>query len=208
MENHGQKELIEKAVSPPQRRPLVVWLIDQLGWSKAGRVSFWASHDPRCGTRLGRITTSPSSLNVIDDFTREALAVEIDLNLPASRVIRTLERVAAWQRLPIQASAGQRPGVRRTGPRRVSRAKRYSLGFYRARPPYAERLHRAVQWKLPPRCAGHARPSKLISGGRANRAMAGRLQAGVPPPMTALAASRPPSSGSNTTRRPRVMGGN
>ena len=25
------------------------------------------------------------TLNVIDDFTREALAVEIDLNLPASR---------------------------------------------------------------------------------------------------------------------------
>ncbi len=37
------------------------------------------------------------TFNVIDDFTREALAVEIDLNLPASRVIRTLERVAAWR---------------------------------------------------------------------------------------------------------------
>ncbi len=37
------------------------------------------------------------TFNVIDDFSRKALAVEIDLNLPASRVIRTLERVAAWR---------------------------------------------------------------------------------------------------------------
>jgi len=29
------------------------------------------------------------TFNVIDDFNREALAVEIDLNLPASRVVRT-----------------------------------------------------------------------------------------------------------------------
>lgn len=40
------------------------------------------------------------TFNVIDDFTREALAVEINLNLPASRVIRTLERVAAWRGYP------------------------------------------------------------------------------------------------------------
>lgn len=29
-------------------------------------------------------------LNVIDDFNREALAVEVDFSLPASRVVRTL----------------------------------------------------------------------------------------------------------------------
>jgi putative transposase len=40
------------------------------------------------------------TFNVIDDFSREALAVEIDLNLPASRVIRTLERIAAWRGYP------------------------------------------------------------------------------------------------------------
>lgn len=40
------------------------------------------------------------TFNVIDDFNREALAVEIDLNLPAARVIRTLERIAAWRGYP------------------------------------------------------------------------------------------------------------
>lgn len=48
------------------------------------------------------------TFNMIDDFTREALAMEIDLNLPASRVIRTLERVAAWRGYPA-APLGQRP---------------------------------------------------------------------------------------------------
>ncbi|XHO04754.1 hypothetical protein ACEQUB_01644 [Ralstonia syzygii] len=37
------------------------------------------------------------TFNVIDDFSREALAIEVDLNLPAARVIRTLERIAAWR---------------------------------------------------------------------------------------------------------------
>ncbi|NYH50328.1 UNVERIFIED_ORG: transposase InsO family protein [Xanthomonas campestris] len=35
--------------------------------------------------------------NVIDYFSREALAIEVDLNLPAARVIRTSERIAAWR---------------------------------------------------------------------------------------------------------------
>jgi putative transposase len=40
------------------------------------------------------------TFNVIDDFSREALAIVVDLNLPATRVIRTLERIAAWRGYP------------------------------------------------------------------------------------------------------------
>lgn len=40
------------------------------------------------------------TFNVVDDFSREALAVEIDLNLPAMRVIRVLDRIAAWRGYP------------------------------------------------------------------------------------------------------------
>lgn len=40
------------------------------------------------------------TFNVVDDFSREALAVEIDLNLPAVRVIRVLEGIAAWRGYP------------------------------------------------------------------------------------------------------------
>lgn len=40
------------------------------------------------------------TFNVLDDFTRECLVIEIDLNLPASRVIRILDRIAAWRGYP------------------------------------------------------------------------------------------------------------
>lgn len=40
------------------------------------------------------------TFNVVDDFNREGLAVEIDLNLPATRVIRVLDRIAAWRGYP------------------------------------------------------------------------------------------------------------
>lgn len=46
-----------------------------------------------CGRRF-------RTFNVVDDFNREALSIEIDLNLPATRVIRTLERIAAWRGYP------------------------------------------------------------------------------------------------------------
>lgn len=38
--------------------------------------------------------------NVADDFNREALAVEVDLNIPAHRVVRVLERLSAERGYP------------------------------------------------------------------------------------------------------------
>ena len=46
-----------------------------------------------CGRRF-------RTFNVLDDFNREALAIEIDLNIPAQRVIRVLERVAIQRGYP------------------------------------------------------------------------------------------------------------
>ena len=36
------------------------------------------------------------TFNVVNDFNHESLSIEIDLNLPALRVISVLERIAAW----------------------------------------------------------------------------------------------------------------
>jgi len=38
--------------------------------------------------------------NVVDDFNREVLAIEVVLGLPAMRVIHVLERIAAWRGCP------------------------------------------------------------------------------------------------------------
>ena len=40
------------------------------------------------------------ALNVIDDFNRESLSIEIDYSLPAERVVRALDQVAEWRGYP------------------------------------------------------------------------------------------------------------
>jgi putative transposase len=49
------------------------------------------------------------TFNVVDDFNREALCIEIDLNLPAARVIRTLDRIAAWRGYPARVRMDNGP---------------------------------------------------------------------------------------------------
>jgi putative transposase len=38
--------------------------------------------------------------NVLDDFNREGLGIEVDFSLPTTRVIRTLEHIIEWRGLP------------------------------------------------------------------------------------------------------------
>lgn len=49
------------------------------------------------------------TFNVLDDFSREVLAVEVDINLPAARVIRVLERIAAWRGYPTKVRMDNGP---------------------------------------------------------------------------------------------------
>lgn len=48
-----------------------------------------------CGRRF-------RTFNVVDDFNREALAIEIDLNIPAQRVVRVLDRIVAYRGYPLK----------------------------------------------------------------------------------------------------------
>ena len=47
--------------------------------------------------------------NLIDDFNREALAIEIDLSLSFSRVTRLLKQVIAWRGKPMVIRCDNRP---------------------------------------------------------------------------------------------------
>jgi len=40
------------------------------------------------------------TFNVLDDYNREGLGIEVDFSLPALRVIRTLERIIEWRGKP------------------------------------------------------------------------------------------------------------
>jgi len=59
--------------------------------------TFWSmdfmSDSLACGRRF-------RTLNVLDDFNRESLSIEIDYSLPAERVVRVLEQVAEWRGYP------------------------------------------------------------------------------------------------------------
>lgn len=39
-------------------------------------------------------------LNIVDDFNREVLAIEVDMSLTSERVVRVLERIAEWRGYP------------------------------------------------------------------------------------------------------------
>ena len=68
--------------------PLVVPPMENCCWS----IDFM-SDALMCGRRF-------RTFNVVDDFNREVLAIEIDLSLPAPRIIRVLDRVALFRGYP------------------------------------------------------------------------------------------------------------
>jgi putative transposase len=49
------------------------------------------------------------TLNVLDDFNREGLAIEVDISLPALRVIRTLNRIIEWRGKPLNIRVDNGP---------------------------------------------------------------------------------------------------
>ena len=56
------------------------------------------------------------TFNVLDDFSREVLAVEVDTNLPAARIIRVLDRIAAGRGYPTKMRMDARNLSRRNLP--------------------------------------------------------------------------------------------
>jgi putative transposase len=74
----------------PNRNPVPLAVPDTINgcWS----IDFM-SDSLFCGRRF-------RTFNVIDDFNREALAIEVDVGLSAERVRRVLDRVVAWRGYP------------------------------------------------------------------------------------------------------------
>jgi putative transposase len=59
----------------------------------------WSLDFMRDSLENGRVFRT---LNILDDFNREALQIEVDTNLPADRVIYALETQIAWRGCPQQ----------------------------------------------------------------------------------------------------------
>ena len=83
MRRKSKKRLPERVKQPLTiaQQPNVYWSLDFMS-------------DSLCSGRRFR------TLNIVDDFNREALVIEIDTSLPAARVIRVLEQLNEMRGLP------------------------------------------------------------------------------------------------------------
>lgn len=78
-----RKRLVREVPEPlaVAEKPNLTWSMDFM-------------HDQLVDGRSFRI------LNVLDDFNREGLAMEVDISLPATRVIRSLDQIIEWRGKP------------------------------------------------------------------------------------------------------------
>ena len=90
-------------------------------------------------------------LNVIDDFNREALGIEIDFSLPSERVIRALKQIIEWRGRPLAIRCDN-------GPENISGvmqgwAEEAGISFQYIQPgkpqqnAYVERFNRTVRYE-------------------------------------------------------------
>jgi len=79
-----------KRVSRSERRPMVVPRAPNERWSMDFQHDLLAT-----GQRF-------RTLNIVDDFSRECPAIEVDTSLPGVRVVRVLERLAETRGLPLE----------------------------------------------------------------------------------------------------------
>jgi putative transposase len=88
--------------------------------------------------------------NVIDDFNREALCIEVDFSLPASRVKRALEQVITWRGKPAIIRCDNGPEYISEELKRWAKQEGITLGYIQPGNPqqnaYIERFNRTVRY--------------------------------------------------------------
>ena len=89
-------------------------------------------------------------LNIIDDFNREGLAIEVDFSLPAERVIRTLEQVMEWRGQPNVIRCDNGPEYISSALKRWAAMRGITIEYIQPGQPqqnaYVERYNRTVRY--------------------------------------------------------------
>lgn len=90
-------------------------------------------------------------LNVIDDFNREALGIEVDFSLPAERVIRTLNQIIEWRGKPVAIRSDNGPEYISNMTKAWAEQRGIKLDFIQPGNPqqnaYIERFNRTVRYE-------------------------------------------------------------
>lgn len=89
-------------------------------------------------------------LNVIDDFNREGLGIEIDFSLPTERVVRALEQIIEWRGSPKEIRCDNGPEYISARLQSWARRKGICLRYIQPGKPqqngYIERYNRTVRY--------------------------------------------------------------
>jgi putative transposase len=89
--------------------------------------------------------------NVIDDFNREALGIEIDLSLPSERVIRALKQIMEWRGKPGTIRCDNGPEYISTAIQAWAASQGVKLEYIQPGNPqqnaYVERFNRTVRYE-------------------------------------------------------------
>ena len=89
--------------------------------------------------------------NVIDDFNREALGIEVDFSLPSERVVRSLDQIIAWRGKPCVIRADNGPEL--VSSRLMEWAAKHQIYIQHIQPgkpqqnAYVERFNRTVRYE-------------------------------------------------------------
>ena len=90
-------------------------------------------------------------LNVIDDFNREALGIEIDFSLSALRVIRALEQIISWRGRPKVIRCDNGPEYISSALQTWAESKHIKIEYIQPGNPqqnaYVERFNRTVRYE-------------------------------------------------------------
>ena len=90
------------------------------------------------------------TLNILDDFNREGLGIEVDFSLPAARVTRTLDQVIEWRGSPNTIRVDNGPEYVSEHMAHWAKRKGIELQFIQPGKPqqnaYVERFNRTVRY--------------------------------------------------------------
>jgi putative transposase len=88
--------------------------------------------------------------NVLDDFNREGLAIDVDLSLPAARVIRSLDQIIEWRGKPATIRCDNGPEYISGALQRWAESHGITLNYIQPGNPqqnaYVERYNRTVRY--------------------------------------------------------------
>jgi putative transposase len=139
-----------KRLQREKPEPLAVPEAPNAVWSIIARQVF-VKQTPRGDFMADQLADGRSfrTLNVLDDFNREGLAIEVDYSLPSERVVRTVNQIIAWRGKPL--AIGVDNGPEYVSARLQNWAEKAGIGLIYIQPgkpqqnAYVERYNRTVR---------------------------------------------------------------